>query len=75
MQDLAVVRVGEEPQRSVRRLPHVADAKAQIGKKPFFLDDFFAVELEPIGPLDLSPVVGILLLNLVGSLIASLIRG
>jgi YggT family protein len=31
--------------------------------------------IPPIGPLDLSPVIGILVLNFVGALIVSLIRG
>jgi YggT family protein len=31
--------------------------------------------IPPIGPLDLSPVIGIILLNFVGAVIVSLIRG
>ena len=31
--------------------------------------------IPPLGPLDLSPVIGILLLNFVGAIIVSLIRG
>jgi uncharacterized protein YggT (Ycf19 family) len=31
--------------------------------------------IPPIGPLDLSPIVGILLLNIVGSILANLIAG
>jgi uncharacterized protein YggT (Ycf19 family) len=31
--------------------------------------------IPPIGPLDLSPIIGILLLNIVGSILANLIAG
>jgi YggT family protein len=31
--------------------------------------------IPPLGPMDLSPVIGILLLNFVGAIIVSLIRG
>jgi YggT family protein len=31
--------------------------------------------IPPLGPLDLSPVIGIILLNFVGAIIVSLIRG
>jgi uncharacterized protein YggT (Ycf19 family) len=31
--------------------------------------------LPPLGPLDLSPMVGIILLNVVGSIVANLIHG
>ncbi|HEX7298080.1 MAG TPA: YggT family protein [Solirubrobacteraceae bacterium] len=31
--------------------------------------------IPPLGPLDLSPVIGIIVLNLVGGIIVSLIRG
>jgi uncharacterized protein YggT (Ycf19 family) len=31
--------------------------------------------LPPLGPLDLSPMVGIILLNVVGSIVANLING
>ena len=31
--------------------------------------------IPPLGPLDLSPVIGILLLNFVGAIIVSVIRG
>jgi YggT family protein len=31
--------------------------------------------IPPLGPLDLSPVIGILLLNFVGAIIVNLIRG
>jgi YggT family protein len=31
--------------------------------------------IPPIGPLDLSPVIGIILLNFVGAIIVNLIRG
>jgi uncharacterized protein YggT (Ycf19 family) len=36
---------------------------------------FFRRFIPPIGPLDLSPVVGILLLQIVGGIVVSLIRG
>jgi YggT family protein len=31
--------------------------------------------IPPLGPLDLSPVIGIILLNIVGGIVVSLIRG
>jgi uncharacterized protein YggT (Ycf19 family) len=31
--------------------------------------------LPPLGPLDLSPMVGIIVLNIVGAIVANLIRG
>jgi YggT family protein len=31
--------------------------------------------IPPLGPLDLSPVIGIILLNFVGAIVVSLIRG
>ena len=31
--------------------------------------------IPPLGPLDLSPIIGIVLLNIVGSLIVNIIRG
>jgi YggT family protein len=31
--------------------------------------------LPPLGPLDLSPMVGIIALNIVGAIVANLIRG
>jgi uncharacterized protein YggT (Ycf19 family) len=36
---------------------------------------FFRRFIPPIGPLDLSPVVGILVLQIVGGIVVSLIRG
>jgi YggT family protein len=36
---------------------------------------FFRRFIPPIGPLDLSPLVGILLLQIVGGIVVSLIRG
>jgi uncharacterized protein YggT (Ycf19 family) len=36
---------------------------------------FFRRFIPPIGPLDLSPVVGILVLQILGGIVVSLIRG
>jgi YggT family protein len=60
------------------RVPYARWSGALIG----FLRDvcepylrIFRRFIPPIGPLDLSPVIGILVLNFVGALIVSLIRG
>src|SRR5262245_23490244 len=39
--------VGEEPQRAVRSLPHVANALAQLPQQALFPEHLVAVELEP----------------------------
>src|SRR5262245_13972292 len=39
--------VGEEPQRAVRSLPHVANALAQFPQQALFPEHLVAVELEP----------------------------
>jgi YggT family protein len=60
------------------RLPYARWSSAILG----FLRDvcepylsIFRRFIPAIGPLDLSPVVGILLLNIVGSVVANLIAG
>jgi YggT family protein len=60
------------------RLPYARWSSALLG----FLRDvcepylsIFRRFIPAIGPLDLSPLVGILLLNIVGSLVANLIAG
>jgi YggT family protein len=60
------------------RVPYSRGFSALIG----FLRDvcepylsIFRRFIPPLGPLDLSPVIGILLLNFVGAIIVSLIRG
>ena len=60
------------------RLPYARWSSAILG----FLRDvcepylsLFRRFIPAIGPLDLSPIVGILLLNIVGSVIANLIAG
>jgi uncharacterized protein YggT (Ycf19 family) len=60
------------------RLPYARWSSALLG----FLRDvcepylsIFRRFIPAIGPLDLSPVVGILLLNIVGSVVANLIAG
>ncbi len=60
------------------RVPYARWSSAILG----FLRDvcepylgFFRRFIPPIGPLDLSPVVGILVLQIVGGIVVSLIRG
>src|SRR3954469_18167507 len=60
------------------RLPYARWSSALLG----FLRDvcepylsIFRRFIPPLGPLDLSPVIGIVLLNIVGSVLANLIRG
>jgi YggT family protein len=60
------------------RVPYARWSSAILG----FLRDvcepylsIFRRFIPPIGPLDLSPIIGILLLNIVGSVLANLIAG
>jgi YggT family protein len=60
------------------RVPYARWSSAILG----FLRDvcepylgFFRRFIPPIGPLDLSPVVGILVLQILGGIVVSLIRG
>jgi YggT family protein len=60
------------------RVPYARWSSAVLG----FLRDvcepylsIFRRFIPPIGPLDLSPIIGILLLNIVGSILANLIAG
>jgi YggT family protein len=60
------------------RLPYARWSSALLG----FLRDvcepylsIFRRFIPPLGPLDLSPIIGIVLLNIVGSVLANLIRG
>jgi YggT family protein len=60
------------------RVPYARWSSAVLG----FLRDvcepylsIFRRFIPPLGPLDLSPIIGILLLNIVGSILANLIAG
>jgi YggT family protein len=60
------------------RVPYARWSSAILG----FLRDvcepylsIFRRFIPPLGPLDLSPIIGILVLNIVGGIIARLIRG
>jgi uncharacterized protein YggT (Ycf19 family) len=60
------------------RVPYARWSSAILG----FLRDvcepylsIFRRFIPPLGPLDLSPIIGILLLNIVGSILANLIAG
>jgi YggT family protein len=60
------------------RVPYSRGFSALVG----FLRDvcepylsIFRRFIPPLGPLDLSPVIGIILLNFVGAIVVSLIRG
>lgn len=60
------------------RVPYARWSSAVLG----FLNDtvgpflaFFRRFIPPLGPIDLSPMVGIILLQIVGGIVVSIIRG
>ena len=60
------------------RLPYSRWSSAVLGFLRDICEPFLAIFrrfITPIGPLDLSPIVGILLLNIVGSILANLSAG
>jgi YggT family protein len=60
------------------RLPYARWSSALLGFLRDVCEPYLAIFrrfIPPIGPLDLSPIVGILLLNIVGSVLANLIAG
>jgi YggT family protein len=60
------------------RLPYARWSSAILGFLRDVCEPYLAIFrrfIPAIGPLDLSPIVGILLLNIVGSVIANLIAG
>ena len=60
------------------RLPYSRWSSAVLGFLRDVCEPYLAIFrrfIPPIGPLDLSPVIGIILLNIVGGIIVSLIRG
>ena len=60
------------------RLPYARWSSALLGFLRDVCEPYLAIFrrfIPAIGPLDLSPIVGILLLNIVGSVIANLIAG
>jgi uncharacterized protein YggT (Ycf19 family) len=60
------------------RLPYARWSSALLGFLRDVCEPFLAIFrrfIPAIGPLDLSPLVAILLLNIVGSLVANLIAG
>ena len=60
------------------RVPYARWSSAVLGFLRDVCEPYLAIFrrfIPPIGPLDLSPIVAILLLNIVGSLLANLIAG
>jgi uncharacterized protein YggT (Ycf19 family) len=60
------------------RVPYARWSSALLGFLRDVCEPYLAIFrrfIPPIGPLDLSPIVGILLLNIVGSVLANLIAG
>ena len=60
------------------RLPYARWSSAVLGFLRDICEPYLAIFrrfIPAIGPLDLSPIVAILLLNIVGSLVANLIAG
>jgi YggT family protein len=60
------------------RVPYARWSSAVLGFLRDVCEPYLAIFrrfIPPIGPLDLSPIIGILLLNIVGSILANLIAG
>ena len=60
------------------RLPYSRWSSAVLGFLRDICEPFLAIFrrfIPPLGPLDLSPILAIVLLNIVGSLLANLIAG
>ncbi|HET8537990.1 MAG TPA: YggT family protein [Solirubrobacteraceae bacterium] len=60
------------------RLPYSRTLNAVMGFLRDVCEPFLRIfrrVLPPLGPLDLSPMVGIIALNIVGAIVANLIRG
>ena len=60
------------------RVPYSRWSSALLGFLRDVCEPFLSIFrrfIPPLGPLDLSPIVAILLLNIVGSVLANLIRG
>jgi len=60
------------------RLPYSRTLNAVMGFLRDVCEPFLRIFrrfLPPLGPLDLSPMVGIIVLNIVGAIVANLIRG
>jgi uncharacterized protein YggT (Ycf19 family) len=60
------------------RLPYARWSSALLGFLRDICEPYLSIFrrfIPPLGPLDLSPVIGIVLLNIVGSVLANLIRG
>jgi YggT family protein len=60
------------------RVPYARWSSAILGFLRDICEPYLAIFrrfIPPIGPLDLSPIIGILLLNIVGSILANLIAG
>lgn len=60
------------------RLPYSRASNAVLGFLRDVCEPFLRIfrrVLPPLGPLDLSPMVGIIVLNVVGAIVANLIRG
>ena len=60
------------------RLPYSRGLNAVMGFLRDVCEPFLRIfrrVLPPLGPLDLSPMVGIIVLNIVGAIVANLING
>lgn len=60
------------------RVPYAGWSSAILGFLRDIVEPYLAIFrrfIPPIGPLDLSPIVAIFLLQIVGGIVASLIRG
>jgi YggT family protein len=60
------------------RVPYARWSSAVLGFLRDVCEPYLAIFrrfIPPIGPLDLSPIIGIVLLNIVGSVLANLIAG
>jgi YggT family protein len=60
------------------RVPYARWSSAILGFLRDICEPYLAIFrrfIPPIGPLDLSPIIGIVLLNIVGSVLANLIAG
>jgi YggT family protein len=60
------------------RVPYARWSSAILGFLRDVCEPYLAIFrrfIPPIGPLDLSPIIGIVLLNIVGSVLANLIAG
>src|SRR6185437_8120074 len=56
-EDAAVGLVGEQVERAIRALPHVADAPAQFVQQALFLDRFAILQVQPRQQLEFQRAI------------------